>query len=268
MFASSSAGVAGLCLVVAVTAPVCAQVQSSESAALIVGRLIAPQSPALPIGTIAVDGVGATTSDARGAFRLTVPSGTRMLRVRAVGFIPIDTMVVLDVGRTLLELTLQRSPVLLDSVRISASGVHKPARYATTTKFDAFYERRQTAVGGRFFTREDIERSGRNDVPDLLKGIAGIRIERDRMGLPTIRIERCVSAIPVPASKSVQVFVDGMRVMNSFETLDLIKSGDIEALEVYQGVAQLPEAARGDGCAAIFVWTRYSSGSVLAPRPQ
>jgi hypothetical protein len=45
--------------------------------------------------------------------------------------------------------------------------------------------------------------------------------------------------------------------------LSELKTSEIETIEVYRGVSQLPVEAMGDACAAVFITTRYSPGSVL-----
>ncbi len=49
------------------------------------------------------------------------------------------------------------------------------------------------------------------------------------------------------------LFIDGVRVLD-ISALANISPGQIEAVEVYQGSAQLPAEARGDACFAVFVW--------------
>jgi hypothetical protein len=47
------------------------------------------------------------------------------------------------------------------------------------------------------------------------------------------------------------------------EFLANLKSNEIETMEVYRGPSQLPMEAVGDACAAVFITTRYTTGSVL-----
>jgi hypothetical protein len=51
------------------------------------------------------------------------------------------------------------------------------------------------------------------------------------------------------------LFIDGFRV-RGLGTLSALNPSDIEAIEVYQGAAQLPAEAKGNACAAIFVWVK------------
>ena len=61
----------------------------------------------------------------------------------------------------------------------------------------------------------------------------------------------------------LQLFINGAHVGEPLTTLAQLRTEEIEAIEIHRGVAQLPVEARGNGCAAIFIWTRYSVGSVL-----
>lgn len=211
-------------------------------------------------------------TDALGEVRLPTRELRRNIRIRAVGYAPLDTALRWT-GDTAV-LTLRTLAVRLDSIVVTANGVSKPLRYAKTTKFDTFYERRATAIGGKFFTREDIEQSNSSSVYDLVRKVPGTKIERDQTGGAVVRFERCVgNANPLTGratesafdgtSKVVQVYVDGLKTSEPYMTLQNIKPENVEAMEVYQGVAQLPVDARGNGCAAIYIWTRYSVGSVL-----
>ena len=240
---------------------------------LITGRVLS--NDGMPIRGAAVtsdSAPGVTLTDSAGVFRVSLPTGRRILHVRALGFAPLDTVLDVAGGLRSVEIRMRRVAVLLDSVRIVESGTLKPARYANTMKFDDFYERKHSAIGGTFLTREDLERAGRADLPDLIRRIPGVRVEKNRLGNTTLRFERCVAPGFVTRGEEqrsavVQVFVNGVKVQDAFATIDAMKTDDVEAIEVYQGVSQLPSVARGDGCAAIFLWTRYSVGSVLPARP-
>ncbi|MES2176670.1 MAG: Plug domain-containing protein [Gemmatimonadota bacterium] len=151
-------------------------------------------------------------------------------------------------------------PAVLPGVTVEASPGIKPARYVNTTKFDLFYERKKTSPSGRFFEREDIEREDPQTIEDLLKKLPGVRVQRDRLGIPTISFVQCeaLNLARVANSRQVTLYVDGQRASEPFETLSNMKPRDVEAMEVYRGASQLPMEARGDGCAAIFIWTRYT----------
>jgi hypothetical protein len=204
----------------------------------------------------------------------------RIVHVTAVGYSPVDTSVIVTGGPLELAVALRPLGVLLDSVRVTANWEEfKPARYKDTGKFDEFYARKARALGGRFLTREDIERSGRRSAVDLIATVPGVRVDRLASGNAMLRFARCSgsgllgqkgakdqSKDGFGRSETVQVFVDGMRVSEPFVTLASLTANDIEAMEVYRGVSELPMEAAGDGCAAIFIWTRYTPGSVLSDK--
>ena len=166
-------------------------------------------------------------------------------------------------------------PQQLDSVRVVAEPGLKPARYANTTKFDAFYERKRSATAGHFLTREDLERDDKDKVMEILRTLPGVKIRTNRLGDPVMTFARCVGSnmrnpmAPAPREGGdpetpIQVFIDGMKVIEPFQTLSKMSAREVEAMEIYTGASQLPQEARGNGCGAIFVWTRYTPGSVLA----
>jgi len=60
------------------------------------------------------------------------------------------------------------------------------------------------------------------------------------------------------------VFVDGQSLgAGGTEFLTDLKTSEIETMEVYRGPSQLPMEAVGNACAAVFITTRYTTGSVL-----
>lgn len=265
------------------SAQVGAQESVTDSLVLLSGTILG-SGAALSGASIVVAGAPTSTAtEASGNFRLGVLPGRRFLHVRAVGYEPFDSLLVIAGGSMSLVVRMRRIAVQLDSVRVTASITGKPARYSQTARFDAFYERRATAIGGTFLTREDIERKGSTEALDLLRSVPGIEMSARNGMAPLIRFARCTSTKSSPFGSigkmepmsggvetggPLQLFMDGSRVGDPLSTLAELHAGDIEAIEIYRGVAELPIEARGSGCAAIFVWTRYSVGSVLdKPKP-
>ena len=171
-------------------------------------------------------------------------------------------------------LALQAQPVdtlrktTLAPVTVEAEAF-KPARYNATTKFDEFYRRKARGVG-TFFTREDIERRPRSEAIYLIEGLPGIRIVRPKRDQnPELRFSRCTVGPGGSQHEAVALFVNGLETDRRWvgDFLRELHVNDIEAMEVYTGPSQLPQEAMGNSCAAIFVWTRYTSGSVLGKKP-
>ncbi len=151
----------------------------------------------------------------------------------------------------------------LAPVNVEAQAL-KPARYNATLKFDEFYRRKARGVG-KFFTREDLERSTRTEAAYMLAGVGGARVYAPVAAQkPIIRMPRC-------PPRGLVLFVNGHptgTAMTAAETLFEFHVNDIEAMEVYTSQSEVPQEAVGLGCAAVFIWTRYTSGSVLNPKSQ
>jgi hypothetical protein len=123
-----------------------------------------------------------------------------------------------------------------------------------------FYERR--ALGrGRFFDRDEIDASGRTTLADLLRTVSGARVARRIDGAVDVVFGRCLGqGIPSPMRQqpiSTQLFINGTIIQDVATEIGLLRLSDIEAVEIFRGPSELPAEAVGNGCAAIFVWTRF-----------
>jgi len=108
--------------------------------------------------------------------------------------------------------------------------------------------RRSREGGGRYFFRADIERRAPPTVADLLRTVAGMRIE---CGGPVCR------AIFARSTRNCQpaYFMDGAPVDPAVVWLQPPR--DLDGVEVYSGPATVPpELNRYGGCGAIVLWTR------------
>ncbi|MCR4340106.1 MAG: Plug and carboxypeptidase regulatory-like domain-containing protein [Gemmatimonadaceae bacterium] len=227
-----------------------------------------------PLSDVAVSiaaGDLSTRTDADGRFSFgAAPWGQVRLRLRALGHAPLDTLMLLQSGLAYtVRLRLARFVPQLDTVRVEATLAYgKPARYRHTGKFDDFYERRAKKPGS-YFTREDIERSGRSQVSELVSSVAGITLgyRLSPRGMePHLRVARCTGTSGPRGSGYgwFAVYLDGQRLRaDPLDVLGELKTSEIETIEVYRGVSQLPIEAVGDACAAVFITTRYTPGSVL-----
>ena len=232
-----------------------------------------------PLGDVAVSiaaGDLSTRTDADGRFSFAAaPWGQVRLRVRALGHAPLDTLLLLQSGTThTVRLRLRQFVPQLDTVRVEATLAYgKPARYRHTSKFDDFYERRAKRPGS-YFTREDIERSGRSRVSELISSVSGITLgyRLSPKGMtPHLRVARCTAPkIPLTGGRGdpgygwFAVFLNGQRLhADPMDVLGELTTNEIETIEVYRGPSQLPVEAMGDACAAVFITTRYTPGSVL-----
>ncbi|MCR4341977.1 MAG: carboxypeptidase regulatory-like domain-containing protein [Gemmatimonadaceae bacterium] len=243
-----------------------AAVAALAPSASIEGVLLADAKP-LAGAEVALTATGhSVRSDSAGRFRFpAVPPGFVHVRARALGFAFADTILTVEKDRRhSIALTLVPVAPTLETVVVEAAlPFGKPARYAGTSKFDEFYERRARGRG-TFFTLEDVRRAERSRVIDLLGAVPGITVFSPG-GVPTIRVARCGANARSGQDDArwLAVFINGQRVGNGLDILSGLHPSGIEAMEVYRGASQLPIEAMGDACAAIFVWTRYTPDDVV-----
>lgn len=243
-----------------VPSPLRAQGQT-DTRAVVMGQVRLASGRPIAGAEIRVDGDSTITmADDLGRFRLRSARGARILRARALGYQPVDTLVDVSGDRVPVGIVMARLPARLDSVRVTATGTGMPRR------LDTFHEHRRAAIGGTFFTREDVDAADALDLYALLARAPGVRVQRSGSGGEELRFERCAGSATGGRSGAVQLFIDGTRVGSPLTTLEAMKPSEVEAIEIYQGAAQLPMEARGDGCAAIFIWTRDRAGAAERDR--
>ena len=178
---------------------------------------------------------------------LAVPVGKTLLRVRRLGFTELTIPIVVTAGLAAEHYRMTPVPANLAKVVVRASGL-KPDRYASTGKFDEFYRRRAQGLG-TFLTREIIDARNAQKSEDLLRMVTGVRI-RYRGNVPSVQFLRC---------DRVNVYIDGIRSHDPFRDYFGLSPLDIEAIEVYHGLATVPPefSPQPNDCAAIVVWTRW-----------
>jgi hypothetical protein len=242
------------------------------------GRVTVTADTARPVAgaSVGVDStIVLTTTDAGGRFVLTLPKAGRYdLRVRKIGYTQLVRPI--DVGdslRLLLELTPQ--PTSLPAVMIAGKMVTYPARSAEVY-------RRASHENVVFLTREEIERRQPADMRSLLEGIPTVMVndrgitfrkcQQDLNGLKASAIQGSFATTEPAKAETitgkVQVYIDGTRVTASAdadrafgidavgEALRTVNWKDVQAIEIYSGVARIPAEFLNDACAVIAIWTR------------
>jgi hypothetical protein len=258
-------------LVVAMlTAPMQSSAQSTSESTVLSGRVTQAGDT-----TIAVDGadiqIAGTalrrTANGEGRFRFEdMLPGTYELRVRRLGYEPATLRVVLQDGRSYEQrVELKRHPHALTEVQINGQMLKVPAR------LEDVYAR-AAHEHGTFFTREDIDKLNPNDVKSLLNLVPtvyandrGITFQRCSAGVQGLSLApfspKQAGAAAQKLPTLVQVYIDGTRVTMDnnttiLEALGLVHPRDIEAMEVYTGVARIPAEFLNDACAVIAIWTK------------
>lgn len=197
-----------------------------------------------------VGGPQRAVTDLAGRFLLDfLTPGVRVFRVRAPGFKPRLWNLSLKPGQIAEgKVALERHTYLLPEVTVvgqAAPGAAAPAR------LQGFYRRRTLPVG-TFLDRKAIEQRRPFYVADLFDMIPGVRVRRDpnQAGQVVVEFQRC---------PDVALFIDGGRIGGDIGSgLALVDPGDVEAIEVYKGAAQVPPEFGVNTCGAIAVWTRYT----------
>jgi hypothetical protein len=152
----------------------------------------------------------------------------------------------------------------------------RPAKYATTDKYDDFF-RRQRSGFGTFITREQIEKMNAFHTYEIIRNVPGVRINGFSADPVTTRISfsRCSGG-----RSNVVVFIDGERLIPQVpidvqagrgvtaarrgqggplaEMLSRISAPQIEMIEVYRSTAEIPGELNEDACAVVFIWTRWT----------
>ncbi len=185
-------------------------------------------------------------TDSIGAFRMYgLPSGSVVFAVRRLGFQPATFTAVLKPGH------IQRGHFRL-TVAAHVLPTVAVADTVTTHWLDDFNARRNDHKGGTFITRKDIERRQARTGIDVIREVPGIRlVPSSRSGGFQVLMTRTTSRPCRPT-----MYVHDMPYSG---TIDDFTADDIEAVEVYVGVSEIPpefdRVGRGV-CGVINVWTR------------
>jgi hypothetical protein len=192
------------------------------------------------------DRVHAITSDS-GDFRLTgLEPGTLVFNVRRIGFEAASFTAVLKPGKThRANFRLTATALSLPTVAVSDTATH-------THWLDQFDRRRSTGRG-TFITRAEIEKKSARTGTDIVRTVPGIRLMalRGGAGNQVVMTRGAGGRTCYPT-----MFVHGLPYSGM---LDDFAADDIEALEIYVGISEIPTELDKNGrgyCGAIVVWTR------------
>lgn len=203
-----------------------------------------------PIGGARVGVVGGpeTVANSAGEWVLeNVPTGTRTIEARGIGFYPVrrPVDVVADAPSVNLSLSTLRS--LLDTVRVTASRVRLEG-----TGFD---DRMRTGMG-RYITAEQIARRPVFFTSELFRMVPGVRLDRGPIGETYLTVRGAFGRC------SPSVYIDGhhMRGLSAEDIESWAHPEDIAGIEIYTGAMVPPEFQPGmPGCGSVVIWTKPSS---------
>lgn len=215
-------------------------------------QLLVTDSLGRPIEGAVVTVNGSRESKSTSAWgRLAVSASTRdsvNVLVRAVGFRSATLRVPAGWGSSgTFPVVLTRVAAQLPDLVVSGRN-DVPAKYRGIARMEAFYDRKARGRG-YFITREMMDRVMLPKVEDLLTQvpIRGLR--------SNLVFVRCSSR-----GEKVSVYINGARVItqNLREALLTIHPLDIEGIEVYRNISEIPPEFLADNCAAIVIWTRVN----------
>lgn len=189
--------------------------------------------------------ITATTNE-RGEFAMrNLPSGTRLLVARRVGFVvqtvPIDLS---SREEKRVSITLPRFVEVMSPVLVTA-------RRAASLEKVGFTQRRKTGLGF-YIGPEQLENARPNYLSDILRQVPGIRVNYGVYG------DVILSARGVTNGCMLYYMDDSPYLeMNRGDVNRFVTAREIVAVEVYQGSGTPAQYVRpGADCATILIWTR------------
>lgn len=111
---------------------------------------------------------------------------------------------------------------------------------------NGFYHRRERGIG-RFVSRDEAVLRDALLTSDVFRYMPGVRMSSvGRLGNRGVVLLRggCVA----------DVYLDGVRTIRPFQLDALVRPGDLDAIEVYQG-SEVPARFASTGCGAVVLWT-------------
>jgi hypothetical protein len=222
----------------------------SSAGAELIGRVT--QADGRPVAGARVQiagGDSAVTADS-GHFHLHgLPTGSRTLIVRAVGWNPLAVPVELSVrAPQQVVVPLGEKAAVLQAVVVQAqleTGYHRVG-----------FDRRKASGTGTYLTAADIEKHNAGDFHDLLIGVPGVQVSSSRRGQVFLTGSR--------ANRCIRYTVDGApyREMSRGDIDSFVRPDEIGAIEVYESSAVPSELVIGPGtvCTNVIIWTKTRLG--------
>ncbi|HET9984559.1 MAG TPA: carboxypeptidase regulatory-like domain-containing protein [Longimicrobiales bacterium] len=201
------------------------------------------------------------STDTAGAFLIeTDAPGIYRLKADRLGYSAATTDTFHLHSGELVQVTLRLAPdaIALTPLTVTARS-YPPSAYLTNA---GFYDRKRLGIG-TFMTRTEIARRNTHRFSDVLRSVAGMRIDpADAGGRSRSRVARSIGRCqPLLVLDGVVTTIGGGRSMFRSADIpldDVLDATDIEGLEIYRGSSELPmqyNVGTAD-CGAILVWTR------------
>jgi len=211
-----------------------------------------------------------TITDSVGAFRLAgIPPGPQRVRVRRVGYGPLDTTLTFAPRRTLDRRVYLTRVQTLDSVVVTANSVTLPG----------FDDHRKVGLG-QFLTRDELEKHKGTRLSTLLQNMRGTRVNPGWGNIAWLASSRSAASLdsssgawhhPDNSERTLgaktdcyaKVYVDGHLVSgrspdDPLFDVNSLQPDQIEAVEYYAGPSQTPMeySTLNAVCGVLVIWTR------------
>jgi hypothetical protein len=233
-----------------------AQTPSGQVRGVVVDSAGAPLS-AVAVVSAGTQSRGVTTE--RGQFLLTaLAQGLHTIVAERAGFAPETSLVTLNEADTL-DLRIVLLAITPKPVAVGKDEKNRPVH--------PFDRRLANKGGGRFITREQIEKRNPRYLSDMLRNFSGLRII-DSAGVTVAvstrgpRHETRADGTTDASPCVLRVGLDGLPKDGWFD-MDDVNPSAVYGIEVFAGAATIPAEYGGmrpeAWCGLIMIWTRYGS---------
>lgn len=182
-----------------------------------------------------------------------LPEGASMLRIQKIGFKPVTQFVEISPADTvsitiLMVATAQTLPTVV--TKDSAPLFLSPG-------LRVFEERRKAGGAGRFITEAELRK---NDVRGPLTNV--VRETGTTVNCSTRTPRRCFAVSnrrPGNSNCRLDVYYDGALVNIDNGDLEMIRTDQIGAVEIYDSIASMPAQYNrtANGCGVMLLWSRF-----------
>lgn len=213
------------------------------------GVVVLEGNPVNAISRVELQGTDiAVITNERGEFTLqNLPSGTRNILARRVGYVPQAVPVDLNPReQQRVTIKLPKFVAVMDPVLVTAR------RNVALDKV-GFNQRKKSAFG-YFIDADRISKMHPFYISDILRVVPGLRVSYGQFGDPVVTSNRDIRG------SCVQYWVDDVPFLEITpgDVNHFVSGGEVVAVEVYQGGTAPAQYTRAGGsCTTIVLWTRF-----------
>jgi hypothetical protein len=181
-----------------------------------------------------------------------LPDGGAMVRVRKLGYHPLEQFIRISASDTTPVTMLLVSETLVLPTVLSRDST---SEYRGAAMKD--FESRRLAGRGQFLTEDFLRKHPTRSMPDIIRSFSGLQVLCTKTGFYTC--EAVASRSPrraVTGECRFAVFIDGVNVRDP--DLSRLIVSDYAGIEAYTAGQQIPSrfAKNGNPCGALLFWSR------------